>query len=58
MISKSKKISYTASFDASSNVRDDLDMRISFLKQIIPQNADTPKKVLNLLSKYYDKKYS
>jgi len=58
MISKSKKISYTASFDASSDVRDDLDMRISFLKQIIPQNADTPKKVLNLLSKYYDKKFS
>jgi len=58
MISKSKKIAYTASFDASSGVRDDLDKRISFLKQIIPQNADTPKKVLNLLSKYYDKKFS
>ena len=58
MISKSKRISYASSLDASSDARTDLDNRVDFLKQIIPENADTPKKVMNLLSKYYLAKFS
>jgi len=58
IISKSKRLQYAASLDASSDIKADLNKRIDFLKQIIPQNADTPKKVLNLLTKYYDTKFS
>lgn len=58
MISKSKRLSYASSLDASTDIRTDLNDRIEFLKQIIAQNADTPKKVMNLLSRYYDKKFS
>jgi len=58
MISKSKRLQYTESLDASSDIQTDLNKRIDFLKQINIQNADTPKKVLNLLSNYYDTKFS
>jgi archaeal flagellar protein FlaI len=58
MISKSTRLSYASSLDASTDMKSDLNDRIDFLKQIIIQNADTPRKVMNLLSKYYDKKFS
>ena len=58
MISKSKKLSYASSLDVSTDMKTDLNDRVGFLKQITAQNADTPKKVMNLLSKYYDKKFS
>lgn len=58
IILKSKRLQYTASLDASDDVQSDLNKRIEFLQQIIPQKADTPKKVMNLLSKYYDAKFS
>jgi len=58
MISKSKRLSYTASLDASSDIQTDLDKRINFLKQINVKNADEPKKVLDLLSRYYNTKFS
>lgn len=58
MILKSRRLTYTASLDASSDIQSDLNKRIDFLKQIITKKTDTPKKVLNLLSKYYHTKFS
>ena len=58
IISKSKRLVYASSLDASADTRTDLETRISWLKQIVPQNADTPKKMLNLLGRYYDAKFS
>jgi flagellar protein FlaI len=58
IISKSKKLQYTASLDASSDVIHDLNKRIEFLQQITITACDTPSKVLNLLDKYYTTKFS
>ncbi len=54
MLSKSEKLKYTSRFDASSNhMQSDLEHRMSLLQECITQNAHTPKKVMEILSRYY-----
>ena len=55
MISKSKKLQYMARFDASSHMHSDLEHRMSLLQECIAQKAYTPKKVMEILSRYYAK---
>ncbi len=54
MIKKSKKLAELSQYDASSSLQDDLDCRVSLLGECIRQNASSPEKVMNILSKYYE----
>ena len=57
MISKSEKLKYISRFDASSSqMQSDLEHRTSLLQECITQNAHTPKKVMEILSRYHVKK--
>ncbi len=58
MMSKSKKLEYAASLDVSYDLMTDLEKRTDFLRQVLLQKTDSPSKILHLLNKYYDKKFS
>ena len=55
MISKSRKLKYISRFDASTEMKKDLEHRMSLLQECIVQKAYTPKKVMEILSRYYAK---
>jgi len=57
MIQKSKRLKLISKMDATSDIINDLSIRVDLLKECTKQQAKTPQAILGVLSKYYEKKY-
>ncbi len=56
IIKHSRRLRMASARDASTDIRSDLEMRIDLLSECQKQKAETPQKVMEILSRYYEKK--